>query len=61
LTPMIYEPDRKDIRIDASLAYELTSKAGKLEEMNHEDRKVLEEARSECAEQSLSYPVGDSL
>ena len=47
LTPIIYEPEKKEIRIDASLAYELTSKAGKLEEMNHEDRKVLEEARSE--------------
>jgi len=47
LTPIIYELDRKDIRIDASLAYELTSKVGKLEEMSPEDRKVLEEARSE--------------
>ena len=47
LTPIIYEPDRKDIRIDASLAYKLTSKAGKLEEMNPEDMKVLEEAQSE--------------
>ena len=47
LTPIIYEPDKKDIRIDASLAYKLTSKAGKLEEMNPEDREVLEEAQSE--------------
>lgn len=47
LTPVIYEPDRKEIKIDASLAYELTSKGGKLEEMSPDDMKVLEEAQSE--------------
>ena len=47
LTPIIYEPDRRDIRIDAPLVYKLTSKGGKLEEMNPEDIKVLEEAQSE--------------
>ena len=47
LTPIIYEPDRRDIRIDASLVYELTSKAGKLEEMNLQDMRVLDEAQTE--------------
>ena len=47
LTPVIYEPDRKEIKIDASLAYELASKEGKLEEMSPDDMKALEEAQSE--------------
>jgi len=47
LTPIIYEPDKKEIRIDASLVYELTFRAGKLEEINPEDMKVLEEAQTE--------------
>jgi len=47
LTPIIYEPDRKEIKIDVSLAYELISKGGKLEEMNLQDMRVLNEAQTE--------------
>jgi len=47
LTPVIYEPEKKEIRIDASLAYKLASKGGKLDEMSPDDMKVLEEAQSE--------------
>ena len=49
LTPIIYEPDRREIKIDASLAYKLASKEGKLKEMNSEDKdmEVLKEAQIE--------------
>ena len=47
LTPMIYEPEKKEIRIDATLVYKLASREGKLGEMNPDDKKILEEAQTE--------------
>ena len=47
LTPIIYEPDIKKIKIDAFLVYKLASKEGKLEKLSPDDMKVLEEAQSE--------------
>ena len=53
LTPIIYEPEKRETRIDAPLVYKLTAMAGKLEEMKSKDAKVLEEAQTEL-EKKLS-------
>ncbi len=47
LTPIIYEPDKKEIEPDALKAYELVCSSGKFEDMTDEDQKIVDEARTE--------------
>lgn len=46
-TPILYEIDKKEIKIDATKTYELVCDRGKIENLNDEDKEILEEAKKE--------------
>jgi len=43
--PILYEPERKEIKIDAQKIYELSIRGGRIEEVNENDKVLIEEAR----------------
>jgi SNF2 family DNA or RNA helicase len=45
LAPILYEIDKKEIKIDILRTYKLASWSGKIESLNEEDMKILEEAK----------------
>ena len=47
LVPVVYEIDKKDIKIDAKKCYELAKYAGRIGDLNERDEKILNEAKEE--------------
>lgn len=46
LAPVLYECDKKEIRINAAKTYELAHHSGKIEDLNGNDMEILEEAKT---------------
>lgn len=44
-TPVLYEIDKKEIKIDATKIYDLVCDRGEIKDLNDKDRKILEEAK----------------